>query len=346
MDIQPSNQPKSEFPPQNDNTKTTFPSQPPEGMQPTTPPLTEPPKPTRRIRPIFWILLAVVVLLAGAAALYYFLVFSKQSPAQPDASNQGGVNQTKSLSAAEVITLVKAKLVDAKTEKSENEPPYIVEPDHKPSGYDFYTTTGRSGKTEHYVYVTGTAERADRDLTTMKQALLDNDFVAADTETYDYAKRFSEPAMESGVVYQSDKVVCLLNRVPPINDTTAPAPDATWLSCADKSDYEKSAKTIQPFYQALKAAGQSGGQLVVTVPSIKDSQTEGYKLAEGALSGYGDMSGAAALYYQAPDGVWRFFRAGQDSPACTDYNSDELKKAFVGEPCYDVAADKISTVKL
>lgn len=339
MDIQPSNQPTQNLPPQDNNINEPAPTI-------ASPPITESPtlmKPTKRVRPVYWIILGAVVLLATAAVLYYFLVFAKPTTTSDESTNnQGSSIEKDSLNAAEVISLAKSKLTDAKVDKDNQEPPYIFEPEHKPSGYDFYTFASRSNGASKYVYTNGTATKVDTNLAALRQLLLDNQFKVTDAETYDYTVGGSEPATESGMVYESSAVVCLLNRVP-MNENVA---DTVWLSCADKADYAQVAKDADPYYQALKTAGDNTDKVRLSVPTVKDSKTTGYKIAEGSISSYGAQSGAAVLYYQTPDSKWHYFRAGQDTPPCSDYNNDDLKKAFVGEPCYDDANDELSTVKL
>ncbi|MCL2085577.1 hypothetical protein FWH09_01435 [Candidatus Saccharibacteria bacterium] len=77
----------------------------------------------------------------------------------------------------------------------------------------------------------------------------------------------------------------------------------------------------------------SGSNVVISLPSIEDSSISGYQVARGFVGGFGMPGGAAALFYRAPGGVWRFFKATQNILLCTDYATDDVRRAFADDEC-------------
>lgn len=57
--------------------------------------------------------------------------------------------------------------------------------------------------------------------------------------------------------------------------------------------------------------------------------------------------GAGALFYRtSPDAKWQFFTSTQALLSCSKYDTDDLKKAYLGEPCYDEAKGADGKVEL
>lgn len=80
--------------------------------------------------------------------------------------------------------------------------------------------------------------------------------------------------------------------------------------------------------------------LVASSSDIKDSGYERYQTISATTN-----NARVVFYRVSPDSPWQFFRGMQDVPACSDYNTDDLKRAFVGETCWDMTTDKYDTVK-
>lgn len=63
---------------------------------------------------------------------------------------------------------------------------------------------------------------------------------------------------------------------------------------------------------------------------IKDSKHAPYQTMTGGVLG------AAGLWYRvSPDAPWQWFTGAQAVLDCSEYDTDDLKKAFAGEPCYE-----------
>ncbi len=111
------------------------------------------------------------------------------------------------------------------------------------------------------------------------------------------------------------------------------------VSCSTEEEYAKNAKTQQPFYAAiLSDAAHSVDTTMLGLPgAIKNSATASYKTTQVGVGGSDSTltGGAAGLFYQTPDGTWHFFVGTQSSLSCSQYNTADLKKAYVGEACYN-----------
>lgn len=73
---------------------------------------------------------------------------------------------------------------------------------------------------------------------------------------------------------------------------------------------------------------------------IKDSGVPPYqRLTVG-------VTNAAGLFYRvSPDTEWQFFTATQDNLECSKYDTDDIRKAFAGDKCYDEATGTEKTVQ-
>ena len=74
---------------------------------------------------------------------------------------------------------------------------------------------------------------------------------------------------------------------------------------------------------------------------MKDSEYESYQNLEIGLGG-----GVGLFYRTSPEAEWQYFTVTQGVIDCTDSDTEELKKAFLGETCYDYSAQQNSTVQL
>lgn len=72
---------------------------------------------------------------------------------------------------------------------------------------------------------------------------------------------------------------------------------------------------------------------------IKDSEYEPYQTL------WVSVGGAAGLFYRmSPEAEWQYFTATQGMLECNEYNTDDLKKAYLGETCYN--GQELSKVEL
>jgi len=115
------------------------------------------------------------------------------------------------------------------------------------------------------------------------------------------------------------------------------------IGCAEKSDYEKAAKELDPFFVAYKTGySKSTKDLTLGFPYVEDGAS-GYKHAVLFVQDPTLLEGqqSEGLFYKsANDKDWRFFINARGVLNCTDYNTDVLKKAFTNLPCYDGSVQK------
>ncbi|MDQ5982742.1 MAG: hypothetical protein QG549_739, partial [Patescibacteria group bacterium] len=115
------------------------------------------------------------------------------------------------------------------------------------------------------------------------------------------------------------------------------------IGCAEKSDYEKAAKELDPFFVAYKTGySKSTKDLTLGFPYVEDGAS-GYKHAVLFVQDPTLLEGqqSEGLFYKsANDKDWRFFINARGVLNCIDYNTDVLKKAFTNLPCYDGSVQK------
>ncbi|MEB4616147.1 hypothetical protein, partial [Leucobacter sp. M11] len=75
------------------------------------------------------------------------------------------------------------------------------------------------------------------------------------------------------------------------------------------------------------------GTPVYGQPMTEDSPVAGFARAEFASWGAGSIGGAGMLSYRVGTGEWQFFRAAQQGPSCSAYDTPELRNAFAGRSC-------------
>ena len=58
------------------------------------------------------------------------------------------------------------------------------------------------------------------------------------------------------------------------------------------------------------------------------------------------VGNAIGLFYRtSPNSEWKYFKAVQAAPECSEFNTADLKNAFAGEQCYEAATNQESTVQ-
>ena len=95
----------------------------------------------------------------------------------------------------------------------------------------------------------------------------------------------------------------------------------TWLSDSELA-------TLQGIERAYYEKTGSYPYSLYSGYTIKDSQYSPYQTLTIGLGG-----GLGLFYRTSETSPWVFFMVGQDGPACDDYNTEDLKKAFLGTQC-------------
>lgn len=111
-----------------------------------------------------------------------------------------------------------------------------------------------------------------------------------------------------------------------------------FVYCANDADYTALATKLTPLYDQYllkNPDANKDGNFLMSGYKETASKTAGYLLAEvgvGAVSG----GGAKGLFYQSSDKMWHFVAGHQNTAGsipCTTYNTPELKKAYLDQPC-------------
>jgi len=97
----------------------------------------------------------------------------------------------------------------------------------------------------------------------------------------------------------------------------------TWYDTEDAALSNELAQVI------LEATGESPKLVVAEVGHIKDSEVSPYQNITVMRGGY-----ASLLYRVSPDSSWQYFTSGQSGPLCSEYNTEDLRKAFAGFKCF------------
>lgn len=103
---------------------------------------------------------------------------------------------------------------------------------------------------------------------------------------------------------------------------------------------EKQIEEAQELANELTAVYESATGVTACVSAlgkIENSSVTPYQRIAVSVDGCeeGSVGGATALFYRVnPDEPWQFFRATQIELLCSDYDADEIRKAFAGAKCY------------
>jgi len=145
--------------------------------------------------------------------------------------------------------------------------------------------------------------------------------------------------------YQSDDIICIVTDQKPM---TISERYTASIGCADKESYVTNAKTLAPYFAVYKAeSGNDSSKVLMGGLRTKASTTAGYSTVSISIGGsdYGSVGGFAGLFYVAPDNTIHYFTGTQSQLLCADYSTTPIKKAYLGESCYD-ATNEAATVTL
>lgn len=100
--------------------------------------------------------------------------------------------------------------------------------------------------------------------------------------------------------------------------------------------------------ELVKALGEALMRAEMGVRYIDTSQAE---VKTSLVRPYQKVSvgllGATGIFYRRdPNEPWQFFTAAQGMTPCSDYNTDDLRKAFAGEACLDMETGEMLKVTL
>ncbi len=277
----------------------------------------------------------VAVCLLAVAAMVVIALLPMQQSGKPEApSNTATQPNEKTLSARQAIAHVKEYFkADGKARNGISMPV-------RATGKSFYTVIPEASAT---VSVAGEVapDKVQQQRVSIIHSLEGDGFVQRTTgyepERSNYLGSFARK-----------ETVCQVEVDPPVG-----AAVNHWVEvrCADMATYEAYAKAQEPLvslYTPLSATSVVYGFIGKPAPVV--SKTAGYHTAEIPVSSVVDDTmtsyGTLALFYQAPSGVWTYWRDRNAEAvfACDQYDTNELKNAYYGTSCRDTSKNTLSTV--
>lgn len=282
------------------------------------------------------ITIIVLALITIGVGVFFFIQNSTQSP-EPQVENKTKVEDTKKqakeenvdksnrLPSSEVISKAKAILgtlaykefepQDRRDYKVKDADFAVYLSDEEIKGYGFRTVLPAN----KYDLIAKLDNEMEKHLIFTKK-----NFVDSNTK-------------QNSTYYDSQKAICRISytKIEKKNDYGL----SMW--CGDTELYTQKAKELKPFYDAYVAKQgkpDDGTTLSLFPPTIKQSQTVGYQVADMALGMSNPFNSAIAvhraIFYQGPDQVWKFYKNTQNSLNCDEFKNEELQKAFAGYECY------------
>lgn len=284
-----------------------------------------------------WISLTILALVIIGGVVFYLFFQPKPTPA-PVAQNHTPSNATtqpeetpvnrangivqKSKGFVEAKLAAKYPQTTATLKKSTSAP-------YKPSGYDFFVTIAKAPA------ISATTDpQADKNGATSTETIAKP---AADAfrqylKSENIPKIYSAP-WGGSEEYQTNEVLCELS---------TSLTNAT-LSCANLGDYPAIAQKVAPLEAALAAKYQTDPNAILQEPIITNSTVQNYKRASiNIWNRQSPVGGYAGLFYKTPTSGWQYFTGVQNGLQCSNFNTNDLKNAFAGEPCY--TNDTLTTV--
>lgn len=277
----------------------------------------------------------VAVCLLAVAAMVTIALLPMQEAKKTETQNTTTPQTTENtLSAKQAIAHVKEYFKADGAAKSGISVPV------RATGKDFYTVIPEASAT---VSVAGnvTPDKIDSQLKSIIHSLEGDGFTQQtsgyEPESSNYLGSFVRP-----------ETVC---QVEVAHITDKASGHWTEVRCADMATYDEYAKAQEPLarlYTPLSATSVSYG--FIGKPAPVASKTAGYHTAELPVSIVIDNNmtshGKSALYYQAPSGVWTYWRDRDASVifACDQYDTNELKNAYFGTACRDAGKNIDTTV--
>ena len=299
-----------------------------------------------------WFWVGIVVVVALLAGLTYYLVTTLTAP---KAAEDDGLSEATQFASPKVLV-------------------QKVKPDMRGIVLDITSYTGLGGKTVDGVGVYGVptykvdgrkyanlpaesfgvgyesdSRQAEKNYTALDTFFKDNKFKLVSS-----GKNSDGPLMWLGkdvkyvsyATYESRNLLCMIWHVDASNYSTKGAHLAS-VGCGDKASYAKAAEGLDEYYVAYtKGESNPSKDIVLGAPLSGDSNTDGYKVAVVYMEDPSVLDVQfEGLFLKGPgEKDWTYFLGSQGWLDCTEFGTDDLKKAFSGFNCYDKVSDKIINV--
>lgn len=280
---------------------------------------------------MWWIIgsVAGVLLLAGLAAGYFYWQ-SQQAETETSSKSSGeplSLSVVDPPSKQEEYVSTPAKELAAEFNKQfvgKTSEPSISGPFGKVGEFKFFV------RNDNYygVAAVGTKDQAASNLALVRSSLKQQGYKetvrqkGSETESFD-------------ALYTGNNVLCeAYDRKPAVNAKKAQY--ETGILCSDFQKFKETSELIEPYVKAYQNTSSADvSNLGFYGLRVTSSPESGYRRAALNVTGENQdvASGYLLVFYQLPDGVWRYFTSTQGLVACSKYNTPELVSAFKGEPC-------------
>lgn len=282
------------------------------------------------------IILITIILVVGGIAAYFFLLKSNPAPAeQTTPATTTTQDAPKKLTAQLLVDKAKqatqGKVAEKITAQGGEQFDNFSAPPYRPNGYNFSVRPDtQSGYT-----ATGTKDIIAQDLAAIETVLTNNQL----------SKTVLDPGSDEGMYasqFESSDIICSVSDQKPYNQPATSENYSVTLGCANKSDYLANAAMLRPYFIIYSAQSQyDTTHTLMGTLTIKASKSEGYSIATVSIGGsdYGSVGGFAGLFYITPDKSIHYFTGTQSEIPCSKFSTVDLKKAYLGEQCYDETND-------
>lgn len=277
----------------------------------------------------------VAVSILSVAAMLAFALLPTTSHKESSTKDESTPEATvTTVSAKKAITHVKEHFKGKEAAKSPVIRPVLS------TGNQFYTVVP---DTAPLVSAAGEVapSSADTQLQAIIHSLKDDEFtqqVVSDGASGNYLATFTKP-----------ETYCQVAVTKPTDTKANQWFEVRCLDMATYVDYAAAQKPLVSLYAPLSATSVQYG--FVGKPVVTPSKTANYNTVQLEVSSVIDdrmtSNGTYALFYQTPDGLWHYFRDRDMSVAfdCSVYATDDLKSAYAGATCRNVAKNTTTIVE-
>lgn len=283
----------------------------------------------------YFIIAAVFFIILGVGGYFAYMQFLAPKPVVADTKTQPMVSAKPKTekTAYSTIAILKKEL---KGNVSEGD----AQVSYKVPNARVWLAASQKEKVEGFSVISTKRTTRDQDLKLVQDGLvaegmkliLKSDTTQAEDDLYTRAH------------YTSDTIACSIFTDAEgefVNKEYVISKYTTHVGCVDVANMAETLKEYAPFVKATGDGAsisdrQDNDGTQISDLKITDSKTAGYQIAQMTVTGpIALVGGGMGLYYKAPNQDWKSFRVVQSVLNCTDYNTNDLKNAFVGATCYE-----------
>lgn len=302
------------------------------------------PKPPKKSKKALAIVTGVVVVMLAAAGMVTYLLLSENSKTTSDTTPKTTAEILMQLGTSLKTKLKNSANASTLVSKSNDPASVIYRFDNKN-----WIVADKDAAMLTFASVLTAESENKSDYNSAINYLKSQNF----TEAKLTAAAYSSTATMTRYFISKDTVCNLSNTSPTIlyDDSTTSPQYLLQIDCSKIADFQDNIKAVKPFadvYSGSDSSKNTADPLFGGTPTIQNSINKGYKNAKLAISSVSEVnSSSTGEFYQTPDKKWHFFTStkDQDKIACSDYNTDDLKKAYIGFTCWDESANASAFVK-